>query len=117
MKTLENVKKFLRESYSDEALLALREQAKLGKLRRADSDHCLLGRSDAGYRFHRAQPSQSTARKAEREFTALNIGWPWGKKACKRLGWMVLPLIDQEICRRELMTLAEIANDYEEVFG
>jgi hypothetical protein len=103
---VENIKRFLRESYSDAALMALRDKAELGELRRANVNHCLLGCSDAGYTFHSKRfRTASAARMAEREFMALSIGWPWGKKACKRLGWLVLPLIDAEIERRGLITL------------
>lgn len=97
-----HIEAFLRNSYSDENLIHLLEAAEHGELRAFDSHHCLLGLSDAGYRFH--NKLKSPAKYAESEFFALcppMVFLPWKtREARQTLNQRMIPLIQAEITRR-----------------
>jgi hypothetical protein len=109
---MNHIAEFLKTEYSDHKLIELRDAAIHGELSVLSINNCLLGRSDAGYSYHR-RGRFKRVNPAELEFIllVLNSLLCFGKKFRRRLGQAMLPLIDAEINRRSLSAIEAAVED------
>lgn len=114
------IAQYLMESFSDEKLSQLREDAVAGLVPFMSTKHCLVGHSDTGWLVYQGDDAEWDARRKERlqhsrassAYCTLGFSEKWedsDQKRCKRL----LHLIDAEIERRAALKAEAVAKAVE----